>query len=597
MVIEETAKSDSQFILREILQNKAETLQKDADITKPTMQDTQKPHITSSDNPLPSNELNGDHVIRSDRDSETGSDEESSFLDQSRVDETEVDDGKSDVDENQCNSENVSGEESKEAKRARVENLLTSMQHPSQYMNVDMDMFGYSEVRRQKRKQSLPQQHEQPPKYRRLDCPHVDEELAGLRQLSAMQNYFRQYEEAMPKPMNMFDGMDNMQRLHQAYFVNLSARHAEELQKEQALQARPTLGAFEKKVASEKDHFNIAEHVRETMSANKGLSKGMAELNDKELNELIGSLKSKIEEAVSVTVDKELSKFFSKRNKQKDGGKEQTTAKEDHARNGEIKHESGKKPTDHSLNSILQLPDKTNVNNNNNSINNNSAFRLQGHSAFELPKLNNSIQELPRAPFPHHPPLGYPPFSLYLPTSLHQPYPCPIVPPEQNEPLSLVVNTPKKKRTKVTDTRLSPRAARALLHENGSLGSLFDHERALSSGLGPLNSACLPTSVAIPNPSLQNSDIMSFYKEQAMCNSPSENDRNTPRSNSPSDGGYGFMKSDFYPDGDGFDPHGKQTISFFRCCSLFSFNRGYSSRKRMHCTGKIINLSGDLWKD
>ena len=38
--------------------------------------------------------------------------------------------------------------------------------------------------------------------------------------------------------------------------------------------------------------------------------------------------------------------------------------------------------------------------------------------------------------------------------------------PEQTEALPLVVSTPKRKRTKVTDTRLSPRAARALLHDS-----------------------------------------------------------------------------------------------------------------------------------
>lgn len=558
MVIENT---DAPFILRDILQN-TDRLQKDSELTKNKMQDTQKPLSNPNENQLSGNELNGDHVTRSDRDSETGSDEESSFLDQSRVDEAEVDDGKSDADESQSNADNTSGEESKEAKRARVENLLTAMHNPSPYM--DMEMYGLSEVRRQKRKQSLPQQHEPPSKFHRPDLHSVDEELLGLQRLSAMQNYFRQYEEVIPKPMNGFEGMENIHRFHQAYFANLSARHSEEMQKERTLHTRPALASLEKKVTCDKDHFNIAEHVRETMNANKGLSQGVAELNDKELNELIASLKSKIEEAVSVTVDKELSKFFSKRNKQKDSIKEPVAPRDEHVRNGDVKHEPEKKPTDHSLNSILQLPDKTNKTN--------STFRLQGQSAFELPKINSGLQEMPRPPFPHHAPLGYHPLSFYLPTSLHQPsmYPCPIVPPEQNEPLSLVVNTPKKKRTKVTDTRLSPRAARALLHENSALGSFFDHERAMTSGFGPLSSTCLPTSVAIPNPSLQNSDIMSFYKDQGMCNSPSDNDRNTPRSNSPSDGGYSFMKSDFYSDGDSFDAHGKQTISFLLyLCLLF----------------------------
>ena len=145
--------------------------------------------------------------------------------------------------------------------------------------------------------------------------------------------------------------------------------------------------------------------------------------------------------------------------------------------------------------------------------------------------------------------------------------------PEQTEALPLVVNTPtKKKRTKVTDTRLSPRAARSILHDAGhrhhhtgsyhhhpharqdsshhrgvhygaprvtddapsdaaagaerrrpspvrssadgaaSLVSPFLQSRHPAAGtLPPLSllPASLPTSVAVPNPSLQHSDIMS----------------------------------------------------------------------------------------
>jgi len=161
--------------------------------------------------------------------------------------------------------------------------------------------------------------------------------------------------------------------------------------------------------------------------------------------------------------------------------------------------------------------------------------------------------------------------------------------PEQTEALPLVVNAPtKKKRTKVTDTRLSPRAARSILHDAGhhrhshhhaasyhahshhhphhqqpqqqqgrsdhrggvhhgsSSGaeddrdSMMEHRRSSpmkcnssadttaalvspfiqsrhhSSGLAPppppplpMLPTSLPTSVAVPNPSLQHSDIMS----------------------------------------------------------------------------------------
>lgn len=117
------------------------------------------------------------------------------------------------------------------------------------------------------------------------------------------------------------------------------------------------------------------------------------------------------------------------------------------------------------------------------------------------------------------------------------PPPLPFYPPknepEQNEPMNLMVGTPKKKRTKVTDTRLSPRAARALLSGDGRVTSPTpfdgDDERpgtAPTLQVSPMARSCLPpptmptfptpmlptslpTSVAIPNPSLQHSEIMS----------------------------------------------------------------------------------------
>lgn len=104
---------------------------------------------------------------------------------------------------------------------------------------------------------------------------------------------------------------------------------------------------------------------------------------------------------------------------------------------------------------------------------------------------------------------------------------------EQTEALPLIVSSTKKKRTKVTDTRLSPRAARALLQEpvpaeqplqgastvpeQLNIGSNSQKEiqrptNSLSSfhtSLGIPES--LPTSVAVPNPSLQNSEVYGVY--------------------------------------------------------------------------------------
>ena len=534
-------------MLRDILQTKDKRFQ---DLEKEKAhQVMQNDSSFENENVVTGNEVNGDHMGRSDQESVVGSDEESSFMEQSRIDEAEVDDVKSDGEEN-CSNDVHSTSESKEAKRARVDNIISSMQHPGHF--IDPDSLYSSEVRRQKRKQNIPQQHESIPKSRKLDNQHCEDDLWNLR-LFAVQNYFKQQEDNLHKQMNGFPAMENIHRLHQAYFANLSARHPERIP---SPPPKP-MGFPVKSSKITTDHFNIAEHVRESVNANK-----VGDLDDKELNELIANLKSKIEEAVSVTVDKELAKFFQKRKPKEPQAQIERQPKEERIPNN---HESRKvdpekKPTNHSLDHILQLPEKTNPINN--------GFRLpERQSAFELPKLGGGITDIPRPPFPHHPPLAYPPLSFYLPSNLHPPslYSCPIVPPEQTEALSLVVNTPKKKRTKVTDTRLSPRAARALLNDNGTLGAMFDHDRPLSTaGLSHMNH-CLPTSVAIPNPSLQHSDIMNFYREQAMCGSPTDNERNTPcSSNSPSDSGYGnFLKNDFFNDSDSFDSQGKQTISFY----------------------------------
>ena len=118
--------------------------------------------------------------------------------------------------------------------------------------------------------------------------------------------------------------------------------------------------------------------------------------------------------------------------------------------------------------------------------------------------------------------------------------------PEQNEALSLVV-TPKKKRHKVTDTRITPRTVSRILAQDGmtvtTAGPLQDgtptnkygNLMASTSGGGggggsgagsgadsppprpyhppppPILPVSLPTSVAIPNPSLHESQVFSPY--------------------------------------------------------------------------------------
>ena len=105
--------------------------------------------------------------------------------------------------------------------------------------------------------------------------------------------------------------------------------------------------------------------------------------------------------------------------------------------------------------------------------------------------------------------------------------------PEQNEALSLVV-APKKKRHKVTDTRITPRTVSRILAQDGigcPPSNILDSPNKFTSILpttngspesppprsfhvppsAPMLPVSLPTSVAIPNPSLHESQVFSPY--------------------------------------------------------------------------------------
>ncbi|KAK9496962.1 hypothetical protein O3M35_004410 [Rhynocoris fuscipes] len=99
--------------------------------------------------------------------------------------------------------------------------------------------------------------------------------------------------------------------------------------------------------------------------------------------------------------------------------------------------------------------------------------------------------------------------------------------PEQNEALSLVV-APKKKRHKVTDTRITPRTVSRILAQDGLASQVIETNKfgpvvpstSNSSESPPPRSyhapppilpVSLPTSVAIPNPSLHESQVFSPY--------------------------------------------------------------------------------------
>ncbi|XP_026314855.1 homeobox protein prospero isoform X3 [Hyposmocoma kahamanoa] len=103
--------------------------------------------------------------------------------------------------------------------------------------------------------------------------------------------------------------------------------------------------------------------------------------------------------------------------------------------------------------------------------------------------------------------------------------------PEQNEALSLVV-TPKKKRHKVTDSRITPRTVSRILGEG--VGHSPENKFPESPSPRPYpGGMALPTSVAIPNPSLHESQVFSPYSPffgagGGLARSPPAPERDSP---------------------------------------------------------------------
>ena len=154
-------------------------------------------------------------------------------------------------------------------------------------------------------------------------------------------------------------------------------------------------------------------------------------------------------------------------------------------------------------------------------------------SGLNLPHLRPPLYKTPHSFFPG----ALPPTSGIVPLGQTSPYAAAPPEPEQEEAMSLVV-TPKKKRHKVTDSRLTPRTVGRLLediprypHVPVSMGSGTISPRssptphhlapsqppprpsAFPQPPPPLLPVSLPTSVAIPNPSLQDTGLLypSYY--------------------------------------------------------------------------------------
>ncbi|XP_060076474.1 uncharacterized protein LOC132556104 [Ylistrum balloti] len=419
-------------------------------------------------------------------------------------------------------------ENSNAAKRARVENILSNMQQlptPS-----DNNSSNNLEVRRQKRKQYQPKwlEHSEG-KHRKLEKMALQHQLLQLQeQLQHVQKrYMDLYtEEHTPLEDGDMNGSDERYVNHDSKKDNCNKLFP----KSNYSTSPPNLH----KTSADNDRKNsMVAGVDEPREGTKPTENGP--LQQVDIHNFSNLLKTQLVDVVSSTVDTVLDKYMkdgSAKTVEKPKEKEQKKKQSSNVNGGSnvnsnvssggsahktVKEKPDVKPYDRPLfgmrSSPVREPFHDHIGNIARVLENNTS------SAFETPR--GLTPDLLRGPSHHPLPFPLPPFSYFPPTMLHTPAIYSSTPlgvePEQTEALPLVVNqTPKKKRTKVTDTRLSPRAARALLGQDPMvLSHVGDgdnhHQHPASSGYQALIPPVLPTSVAIPNPGLQHSNIFDFY--------------------------------------------------------------------------------------
>ncbi|XP_067682767.1 homeobox protein prospero-like [Haliotis asinina] len=512
----ENIPSDTSHLLREILQNKGKNLNNnDPNKSMHVMNHGHNPSEASSAVIMSHSEnvsVDGDHVS-DDLDPRVDSEEDS--VGEEEQDIGEQKDGS--FGEWQAN-------DSKEAKRARVENILSSMrQVPSD--NEDVPSLKAMEVKRPKRKQLQPQQHDgsngsSEGKYRKVEQMALQEHIRQLQQqLQAVKRKCDQLcDEDLPADERSGD---------------LNHKRSDEVisSKEQnGVGKSPVRDDYFPARRPELDLRHMQQLLQEHDRFDKLSSSAVSVQHIGDMQSVMDSLKTEIIGAITKVVENVMSKMIEK-----------------HAVKDNVET---KKTVVEEAEKVIQAPTPERKSNNttpkSDLFSDASLGRLgEKLSAFEAINRDNDVARSqhvpPHVPFPH--------FPYYMPTQVLPPLYA--QEPEQTEALPLIVNTPKKKRTKVTDTRLSPRAKAALLQDSTPSSShhldLERHFQSYPHFLPPM----LPTSVAIPNPGLQQSDILAFSSLRDNCfpdhrlhsHSP-PNDAGSPRS--PSDAFSHVGKSDMY---------------------------------------------------
>lgn len=468
------------------------------------------------------------------------------------MDEMEGSESMYDMKNNDRNS--VDGDENKEAKRARVENILSHIRQSPPSPGDQGDNHS-QEVRRPKRKQYQPQQHDSKfldhsgNKYRKLEKLALQDQLLQLQQqLQLVQKRYLeiQYDD------EQVNGEEENESPFQ-FRMNLD---------------KPLFN--HKMFENEPLQMNRTNHIKEKINrlceepnnqqARPVISEPLQQLD---VSNLTNSLKTKITDAVSNAVESVVCELLKDKPKRVENEKPKSKpepvpspipVREIPERVKEEKPKLMMPQPPPFRSSPMREPMHDHIGQ--------MARILEKASAFEPPRgLTPDFNRPPHL----HPSLPFHlPFS-YFPQShlLHPPsiYSCaPLSESEQTEPLPLVVNTPKKKRTKVTDTRISPKTARALLGQDpmsfAHLHMEQSEQRHHFPGLIPHH---LPTSVAIPNPSLQNpSDILGFYRGEHQFGDPRSSNHSPLHADHPSPSCSVSSPSDSYKmfeGSDSFDGH------------------------------------------
>lgn len=480
----------------------------------------------------------------------------------------ELDGSESTYDMKNNDRNSIDGDENKEAKRARVENILS---HIRQSPPGDQGDNHSQEVRRQKRKQYQPQQHDSKfpdhsgKKCRKLERLALQDQLLQLQhQLQLVQKRYiaLQYDDDQG---NVDEENENENQSHFQLKMNLD---------------KPLFShnGLENEQFQNNQLNNVSEKLNGHYEGPSHSQQRLAEpLQQLDVSNLTNTLKTKITDAVSNAVESVVCDLLNNKSKRVENEKPKSKPEPEPSPVKEIpekiKEEKPRQATPQPFlrASPMREPFHDHIGN--------MARILEKASAFEPPR--GLTPDLHRPPHLHPTlPFHLPPFS-YFPQShlLHPPsiYSCaPLSEPEQTEALPLVVNTPKKKRTKVTDTRISPKTARALLGQDPmSFAHHMEqaeqrHHITSFPGLIPHH---LPTSVAIPNPSLQHSDILGFYRDhpfgdpRSNNHSPLHADHPSPSCSvsSPSDSiGQKFMNEMYDCGSDSFEGHHIHVISFLK---------------------------------